>query len=268
MPYPKGRAAWNRGLPRIFWMTPEAIKNNILSHTGKRPNRLGLKATCTFCGKIFPINGRTRASQKNIFCSRECSAKFRKGKAAPWSKCPHPWTSKLNIERGKFDKINMDKAREIFEDYKKSKLRLALFADKIAKSKYGLALGLLAKIFKKYFPDEYEMFIESKMCKNYLKGRTFEYRVRDFLQQKSYFVTRSPRSKGVADLVAIRKGEILLIQCKVTNHFKSSSEKNELLKVSQEIGATPILAGRSSEWRSPMIFTNIASGEIINFAKP
>jgi len=59
--------------------------------------------------------------------------------------------------------------------------------------------------------------------KNYISGRNFEYRVRDYLVSKGYLVIRSAGSKGVADLVAIRKVDKrglyvchrpILIQCK------------------------------------------------------
>ena len=58
--------------------------------------------------------------------------------------------------------------------------------------------------------------------KNYISGRNFEYKVRDYLTSKGYLVIRSAGSKGVADLVAIRKVHSrpnvyhrpILIQCK------------------------------------------------------
>lgn len=43
--------------------------------------------------------------------------------------------------------------------------------------------------------------------KNYVSGRNFEYKVRDYLVSKGYLVIRSAGSKGVADLVAIKKIE-------------------------------------------------------------
>lgn len=56
--------------------------------------------------------------------------------------------------------------------------------------------------------------------KNYISGRNFEYKVRDYLISKGYLVVRSAGSKGVADLVAFKKVypgiyyRPILIQCK------------------------------------------------------
>ena len=58
------------------------------------------------------------------------------------------------------------------------------------------------------------------MNKNYESGRRFEYRVKEYLEKKGYYVMRSAGSKSPFDLIAIQiKGicsinSTLLIQCK------------------------------------------------------
>ena len=78
---------------------------------------------------------------------------------------------------------------------------------------------------------------------SYEKGRRFEYRVRDFLKNKDYFVLRSPRSKGPVDLVAIRKGEILFIQCKSWGCI-DKEEKEQLISLAKSVGAMPLMVHR------------------------
>lgn len=53
---------------------------------------------------------------------------------------------------------------------------------------------------------------------SYKKGYRFEYRVKKFLEERGWFTTRSPASKGV-DIIAMKGDRKLFIQCK-----KSSKE--------------------------------------------
>lgn len=50
--------------------------------------------------------------------------------------------------------------------------------------------------------------------KNYVSGRRFEYKVKKHLEENGYLVFRSAGSHSIADLIAISKGDTLLIQCK------------------------------------------------------
>lgn len=53
--------------------------------------------------------------------------------------------------------------------------------------------------------------------KNYLAGRRFEYRVRNYFRKQRYTVLRTAGSKGPVDLIAIPeegKDPILFVQCK------------------------------------------------------
>ena len=75
------------------------------------------------------------------------------------------------------------------------------------------------------------------MNKNYVSGRRFEYRVKDYLEKKGYYVMRSAGSKSPFDLIAIQtKGKssidgTLLIQCKHRTKI-SKQERERLLKLS------------------------------------
>jgi len=52
------------------------------------------------------------------------------------------------------------------------------------------------------------------MSRSYVKGRRFEHYIKDKLEAKGWIVTRSAGSKGPFDLLAVKNGKILLIQCK------------------------------------------------------
>lgn len=85
---------------------------------------------------------------------------------------------------------------------------------------------------------------------NYVRGRAFEYRVRDDLRKRGYVVIRSAQSKGSADLVAIRQSTsdpsmshwILLVQCKLSTGAVAPKEWNALYGLAGQAGAVPVLA--------------------------
>ena len=87
------------------------------------------------------------------------------------------------------------------------------------------------------------------MSTAYQRGRRFEYRVRDHLRERGFFVVRAAKSKGVADLIAIRRGDTpLLVQCKGGRRGGSASlppdEWNALYDAALAAGAIPLLACR------------------------
>ena len=77
---------------------------------------------------------------------------------------------------------------------------------------------------------------------SYRKGRRFEWEVRKLLEERGYVVIRAARSKPV-DLVAMKEGEILLIECKYDSYL-SKERKEELIRIAEKAGATPILAAK------------------------
>lgn len=71
------------------------------------------------------------------------------------------------------------------------------------------------------------------MNKNYVSGRRFEYKVRDYLEAHGYYVVRSAGSHGAIDLVGIRKKidpkfcgkDAILVQCKNNPKLSETTEK-------------------------------------------
>lgn len=88
---------------------------------------------------------------------------------------------------------------------------------------------------------------------NYRRGYTFERAVAADLTKDGYLCVRAGGSHGVADVVALKPGQVLLVQAK-TDGAISISDWNQLLAVSEGVDAVPLLAwrpqrGRVEYWR-------------------
>lgn len=132
-----------------------------------------------------------------------------------------------------------DVARGLMDRFKRSSFGLMQFCKRMGYADEGFS-----ETMRRYFLDEWESVIEAKQPAQtmYRLGRSFEYRVRDYLRARGFFVLRSPASKSPIDLVAIRPGEVLLIQCKRGGGL-APGEWNELYDLASSCGATPVLAG-------------------------
>lgn len=106
-----------------------------------------------------------------------------------------------------------------------------------------LDMGAFSRTMRKFFPDQWEFEVEARAPKQslYRYGRQFEYRVRDALRAMGYFCMRSPQSRSPIDLVAIRRGAVLFVQCK-RHGVLGVAEWNELLHLASSVGAVPLMA--------------------------
>ena len=89
---------------------------------------------------------------------------------------------------------------------------------------------------------------------SYRRGRSFEYRVRDRLEREGYIVFRtsksSGRSKGGVDLVAIRNGSVVLVECKTSKGQVTSYLKQSLKELAEVAGCRVLVyVKESEEWR-------------------
>lgn len=77
----------------------------------------------------------------------------------------------------------------------------------------------------------------------YHRGRDIEYRAADHLRSEGYETTRAASSKGTADLIAIKAGQVLLVNVKRTT-MPGRAERAELLRVAALLPgvAIPIVA--------------------------
>jgi Holliday junction resolvase len=78
---------------------------------------------------------------------------------------------------------------------------------------------------------------------NYEIGRRLEYRIRDLFRRNGYFVIRAARSKPI-DLVCLRNGRSVLVECKAGSSFLGEEKRRELLDLAKQAGATVVLARR------------------------
>ena len=145
---------------------------------------------------------------------------------------PKPWAA---VWKG----ITAEAAAIIFDDFKVSGGTLAEFCTRKGFDDLGFSQAM-----KAHFPDEWEAVIEAKAPRGtlYRRGRALEYRVRDEFKAHGYpLVLRSPQSRGKIDVVAIRPGEVVFVQCKRGGGL-GVAEWNEVLDLSRACGAIPLLA--------------------------
>jgi Holliday junction resolvase len=72
------------------------------------------------------------------------------------------------------------------------------------------------------------------------RGLNFENHVKKYLEKKSWVVVKNTKS-ALPDLLAVKKGKILLVECKISNNI-SRSEKARLINYSKKAGGIPLLA--------------------------
>lgn len=81
------------------------------------------------------------------------------------------------------------------------------------------------------------------MTTNYARGAEFERRVKRHLETNGYTVLRSAGSKSPIDLIALKPGAIVLIQCKPTPRL-SPADRESITRIATHVGATPVLASK------------------------
>jgi Holliday junction resolvase len=77
----------------------------------------------------------------------------------------------------------------------------------------------------------------------YKLGRSLEYSVANAFRKAGFWTIRAAQSRGEADIVAIRDGEVSLIQCKRGGSI-SSDEWNQLYLLATKLRANAIVADR------------------------
>jgi Holliday junction resolvase len=78
---------------------------------------------------------------------------------------------------------------------------------------------------------------------NKRNGTERENRVRALLEDDGYFVVRSAGSGGVADLVALKPGQVLLVQCK-SEAYLAPGPWNDLFFTAENVRAVPLHAAK------------------------
>jgi Holliday junction resolvase len=78
-------------------------------------------------------------------------------------------------------------------------------------------------------------------CVSYRSGRRLEYVVRDMFRRRGWFVVRAAASKPV-DLVCLKDGDIVLVECKYGVKGVRWAELAPLLEAAEKADARPVLA--------------------------
>jgi len=136
----------------------------------------------------------------------------------------------------------MDSFEKLYTKFKKSSFQLNQFC-KTRK----INPATFRRKAQKEHSAEWAALIASRKPKTsaYALGRAFEYTVRNLLRKNGYFVVRSAQSKGAADLVALARGVVILVQCKRGGSIPAA-EKEHLLALAERIGAQAVLADRAT----------------------
>ena len=77
---------------------------------------------------------------------------------------------------------------------------------------------------------------------NYSNGSAFERRVAVDLERDGYACMRAAGSKGAADLIALKPGQVLLVQCKRTNGQLPPHERRALTELAARVAAIAVVA--------------------------
>lgn len=100
---------------------------------------------------------------------------------------------------------------------------------------------------------------------HYQAGYVLERAARTLLTVNGYLVIRASGSKGPADLVALKPGEVLLIQCKASERQRlGPAERAELHGAAQLAGATALAcrwARNGHQARYPEFLKLIGTGK-------
>jgi Holliday junction resolvase len=81
---------------------------------------------------------------------------------------------------------------------------------------------------------------------NYSRGANFERRVRKHLEQQGWVVFRSAGSHSPADLIALKAGEVMLVQCQLDGYF-TRAKKGALQILIEELNCQGCLAWREGK---------------------
>lgn len=77
----------------------------------------------------------------------------------------------------------------------------------------------------------------------YATGVAFEREVRAFLEAEGYWCIRAAGSHGKVDVLALKPGQMLMVQCK-RNGTCPPAERTELRRIAALVDAVPLVASR------------------------
>ena len=227
---------------------------------------------CHHCGKEFNVYLSKIKRYKRLFCSRKCYNFGKRGAGNPnWrgktafgicETCGKEFTFPLEKTRlgkycspeckwvGSTKRFTQEEAYTLLGELNESPKTLPEFA-----RSYEISVDVLKRCLREHYAEKYETVMENRKVRfveTYRRGRAFEKRTQNFLLGLGYIVMPSPRSMGPADLLAVRKKKILLVQCKLDGRLRRKGREN-LLDMAMQAGGTPLIAADVS---GEIIFTS------------
>ena len=79
----------------------------------------------------------------------------------------------------------------------------------------------------------------------YRRGVRFEHTTLYDLRSNGYYAQRTPGSRGVADVMAVKRGQVLLVQCKISGNL-DPAPWNDLYDAAWLCGAIPVMAEKDA----------------------
>ena len=84
--------------------------------------------------------------------------------------------------------------------------------------------------------------------RNYINGANFERKVKAELENAGYLCFRTAGSHGVADIIVVEFGSVMLVQCKISNKI-SKDERTKLKALCKKYNCVGKIAYREKEGR-------------------
>ena len=135
-------------------------------------------------------------------------------------------------------KYSTTQVAEWFRAWKRSRRPLGQFSPPGAPG-----ARTLARLFNEYHPDEYKAYIATRRKRAPKVGTNFEVRCKNILEENGWFAIRSPKSRGPADIVAIKRERFpWFIQCKTDPKRLTPGERRAVLDLAFTFGGVPVLA--------------------------
>jgi Holliday junction resolvase len=79
----------------------------------------------------------------------------------------------------------------------------------------------------------------------YQRGVRFEHTTLYDLRKNGYYAQRTPGSRGAADVIAVKRGQVLLVQCKISGGL-APAPWNDLYDAALHCGAVPVMAEKDA----------------------
>ena len=109
------------------------------------------------------------------------------------------------------------------------------------------------------------------MPSGYRNGADLERAVKHHLEDNGYLlVIKSGGSKGKVDVIGLKRGETVIVQCKRSGTAVRPADRAALLGLAAALGAVPLLASWVKEGNAArtILYTELFSGPLVSNHRP